>query len=158
MSSTATPPLGTVHSAPSGQKQFYATPSPFEQRIGYYRAVRHGLHIFVSGTTAVDPQSPPTAPQIQYPGDARQQTRVALEECVTAVRALGGNKESIVRVRMFVGNPADCTAVGEGFREVLGKHDNAANVGAAATMIVVRNGFVDEQMLVEIEVDAVVDA
>ncbi|KAL5356723.1 Endoribonuclease L-PSP/chorismate mutase-like protein [Aspergillus floccosus] len=159
MSSTTTsPPSRKVHSAPSGKKQFYATSSPFEQRIGYYRAVRHGSHIFVSGTTAVDPQSSPAAPQIQYPGDARQQTRVALEECVAAVRALGGDKESIVRVRMFVGNPADCTAVGEGFREMLGKHDNAAEVGAAATMIVVRNGFVDEEMLVEIEVDAVADA
>lgn len=157
MSTTETTSNGTVHATPSGTKQLYATSSPFEQRIGYYRAVRHGSHIFVSGTTAVDPQSPPSAPQILFPGDARQQTRVALTECVEAVRALGGTECSVVRVRMFVANPQDCTAVGEGFREVLGKQ-MGAEVGAAATMIVVRNGFVDENMLVEIEVDAVVSA
>ncbi|KAF9894965.1 hypothetical protein FE257_004588 [Aspergillus nanangensis] len=137
-------------------KQFHSTPSPFEQRIGYYRAVRHGSLIFVSGTTAVDPQTPPSAPQIQFPGDARQQTRVALAECVAAVQALGGTEASIVRVRMFVARPQDCMAVGDGFREVLGK-EKGGEVGAAATMIVVRDGFVDGGMLVEVEVDAVVD-
>ncbi|KAL4888370.1 putative L-PSP family endoribonuclease [Aspergillus ambiguus] len=155
MSSTSTP-KGTVHSVPTGSKQLYATSSPFEQKIGYYRAVRHGSHIFVSGTTAVDPQSPPTAPQILYPGDARQQTQVALEECIAAVRALGGTEGSVVRVRMFVANAEDCMKVGEGFREVLGKH-RGGEVGAAATMIVVQNGFVDGRMLVEVEVDAVAE-
>ncbi|KAL2859853.1 uncharacterized protein BJX67DRAFT_376001 [Aspergillus lucknowensis] len=127
------------------------------ERIGYYRAVRHGQHIFVSGTTAVDPSSPSHAPQILFPGDARQQTRVALEECIKAVQALGGNgPENVVRVRMFAGRHEDCTAVGEGFTQILGRHGQPG-VGAAATMIVVRDGFVDERMLVEIEVDAVVD-
>lgn len=138
-------------------KQFYATSSPFEQQIGYYRAVRHSQQIFVSGTTAVDPQSPPSAPQILFPGDAREQTRVALMECIKAVQGLGGRGlESVVRVRMFVGRHEDCGLVGEAFREVLGK-DNAGGVGAAATMIVVQGGFLDERMLVEIEVDAIAD-
>ncbi|OJI99916.1 hypothetical protein ASPVEDRAFT_51207 [Aspergillus versicolor CBS 583.65] len=134
---------------------FYSTPSPFEERIGYYRAVRHGQQVFVSGTTAVDPASPADAPQILFPGDARQQTRVALEECIKAVQALGGKgPENVVRVRMFVSRPEDCTAVGEGFTEILGRKSQPG-VGAAATMLVVRNGFVDERMLVEIEVDAI---
>lgn len=140
----------------SADKQFYSTPSPFEERIGYYRAVRHGQQVFVSGTTAVDPASPADAPQILYPGDARRQTRVALEECIRAVQALGGKgPENVVRVRMFVSRPEDCTAVGEGFTEILGRKSQPG-VGAAATMLVVRNGFVDEKMLVEIEVDAIV--
>lgn len=139
----------------SADKQFYSTPSPFEERIGYYRAVRHGQQVFVSGTTAVDPASPADAPQILFPGDARQQTRVALEECIKAVQALGGKgSENVVRVRMFVSRPEDCTAVGEGFTEILGRKSQPG-VGAAATMLVVRNGFVDERMLVEIEVDAI---
>ena len=135
-------------------KQFYATTSPFEDNIGYYRAVRHGSQIFVSGTTAVDPESSPTAPQILYPGDAREQTRVAINECIKAVQALGGQgAESVVRVRMFVARHEDFRPVGEGFREVLGK-ENGEGIGAAATMVVV-GGFVDEGMLVEVEVDAV---
>ncbi|KAE8149749.1 Endoribonuclease L-PSP/chorismate mutase-like protein [Aspergillus avenaceus] len=143
-------------SASEPLKQVYATSSPFEEKIGYYRAVRHGQHIFVSGTTAVDPASPSDAPQILFPGDARQQTRVALQECIRAVQALGGKgAENVVRVRMFVSRHEDCTAVGEGFSEVLGR-SSQPGVGSAATMVVVQ-GFVDDQMLVEVEVDAILE-
>jgi len=45
--------------------------------------------------------------------------------------------------------------VAEAFSEVLGKQ-NGSEVGCAATMIVV-GGFVDGDMLVEIECDAMVD-
>ena len=137
-------------------KEFHATSSPFEDKFGYYRAVRHASNIFVSGTTAVDPNSPSSAPQILYPGDARQQTRVALSECIKAIQALGGQgAESIVRVRMFVARPEDCGPVGEGFREVLGKN-NGEQVGTAATMLVM-GGFVGEGVLVEVEVDAIAE-
>ncbi|KAL4778080.1 Endoribonuclease L-PSP/chorismate mutase-like protein [Aspergillus varians] len=152
------PIMASEHPTPAGPiKQFYSTASPFEERIGYYRAVRHGQHIFVSGTTAVDPASPAHAPQILFPGDARQQTRVALQECIKAIQALGGKgPDNVVRVRMFVSRPEDCTAVGEGFTEILGCKSQPG-VGAAATMLVVRDGFVDARMLVEIEVDAIVE-
>ena len=142
-------------------KQVYATSSPFEESIGYYRAVRHGKHIFVSGTTAVDPHSPPSAPQILYPDDAKQQTRVALEECIKAIQALGGKgAQSVVRVKLFVARHEDCLAVGEGFREMLGKHlqsEDGGQIGTAATMIVVQNGFINKDMLVEIEVDGIAE-
>lgn len=150
---------GVAHSlaTPQPAKQCFATSSPFEEKIGYYRAVRHGQHIFVSGTTAIDPASPSSAPQILYPGDALQQTRVALRECIQAIQNLGGKgAESVVRVRMFVSRPDDCTAVGEGFSELFGRTSHP-NVGAAATMVVVRDGFVDGRMLVEVEMDAMTD-
>jgi enamine deaminase RidA (YjgF/YER057c/UK114 family) len=150
MASKSPPPTASV-------KQFYSTSSPFEERIGYYRAVRRGQHVFVSGTTAVDPASPAHAPQILFPNDARQQTRVALQEIIKAIQALGGKgTEDVVRVRMFVSRPEDCTAVGQGFTEFLGR-ESRPGVGATATMLVVRDGFVDERMLVEIEVDAMLD-
>lgn len=47
-------------------------------------------------------------------------------------------------------------AVGEGFREVLGKQQGNG-VGTVATMIVVQNGFVNRDMMVEVEVDAIAD-
>ncbi|KAJ5819547.1 YjgF/Yer057p/UK114 family [Penicillium riverlandense] len=141
-------------------KQCHASTSPYEEIIGYYRAVRRLNHIFVSGTTAVDPQSPASSPQILFPGDAKQQTRVAIEECIKAIKAVGGKGvQDIVRVRMFVSRHEDCEAVGEGFRDILGKHHPCENgqIGAAATMIVVQNGFINKDMLVEIEVDAIAD-
>ncbi|KKK13127.1 hypothetical protein AOCH_003933 [Aspergillus ochraceoroseus] len=115
-------------------KQVYSTSSPFEERIGYYRAVRHGQHV---RRTAADARGASG----MYQGSA----------------SLGGKgAENVVRVRMFVSRPEDCTAVGEGFTEVLGRQ-NHPGVGAAATMLVVRDGFVDTRMLVEIEVDAIVE-
>lgn len=142
---------------PSTKKRFFSTSSPWEARIGYYRAIRHDHQIYVAGSTAADPNSPPEAPRVRFPGDARQQTRVILEEIIQAIRAVGGRgAESIVRCKMFVSRKEDCGAVGEGFRDVLGKQ-NGEQIGAAATMIVVANGFVDDEMLVEIEVDAIAD-
>lgn len=146
---------GTSFPASKATKQYHLTSSPFEARIGYYRAVRHGQQIFVSGTTAVDSNSPPSAPQILFPGDARQQTRIALTESINAIKSLGAKgAENVVRVKMFVSRHEDCAAVGQGFTEILGR-DGAA-IGTTATMLVV-NGFVDKQMLVEVEVDAIVD-
>lgn len=155
MDSTSKPSAPSVNNSTQTNKQYHSTSSPFEAQIGYYRAVRHGQHIFVSGTTAVDQESSPRAPQILFPGDARQQTRVALTESINAVKALGGTgAENVVRVKMFVSRHQDCQAVGEGFGEILGR--NGAGIGTAATMLVV-NGFVDDRMLVEVEVDAIVD-
>lgn len=105
----------------------------------------------------MDPASSASAPQIQLPGDAAGQARVAFLECIQAVEALGGNgASSVVRVRMFVGRHEDCGAVQGVFRDMFGG-DNGAEVGAAATMLVIQNGFVDEDMMVEVEVDAVAD-
>jgi enamine deaminase RidA (YjgF/YER057c/UK114 family) len=145
-------------STPSGRKSLYATSSPFEQQIGYYRAVRRGNQIFVAGTTSVDKNSPTSAPQIRYPGDAKNQTRVAFEESIKAIQALGGEgAQSVVRVKMFVARKDVCGVVGEAFREIFGKGKGDRELGTTATMIVVQNGFIDDDMLVEVEVDAVAE-
>ncbi|KAI4737056.1 hypothetical protein E4T50_12457 [Aureobasidium sp. EXF-12298] len=140
----------------STAKQYNATSSPWEAKIGYYRAVRRGPFIFVSGTTAVDPSSTATDAKVLYPGDAKAQAHIAFQKIIKAIQALGGRgAESIVRTKMFVQKQEDCGAVAEAFSEVLGKQ-NRADFGCAATMIVV-GGFVDAEMLVEIECDAMVD-
>jgi enamine deaminase RidA (YjgF/YER057c/UK114 family) len=65
----------------------------------------------------------------------------------------------VVRVRMYVARQEDTEEVGVAFsglfnNEVDGVDDE---VGTAATMIVVgKGGFVDPEMLVEVELDAVV--
>lgn len=141
----------------TAKKQYYATNSPWEAKIGYYRAVRRGPFVFVSGTTAVDPTSNTTSPKVLHPGDAKAQALIAFGEIFKAIQAFGGRgAESIVRTKMFVQRQEDCAAVAEAFTEVLGKQ-NGDGYGTAATMIVV-GGFVDLDMLVEIECDAMVDA
>ncbi|KAJ5672838.1 hypothetical protein N7507_001965 [Penicillium longicatenatum] len=130
------------------KKRFFSTASPWEARIGYYRAVRHGDLIWVSGTTSADPNSSPSAPRVRFPGDAKRQACLILEEIIEAIQAVGAEVLKVFRKE-------DCGKVGEAFREILGK-DRGGQIGAAATMIVA-NGFVDDSMLVEIEADAVAD-
>ncbi|KAK5936994.1 hypothetical protein PMZ80_010743 [Knufia obscura] len=173
-------------------KSLLSTPNPFEQKFGYHRAIRRGPFIVVSGTTALRLTTPITTPdnandestgdesKVEHPGDAYSQALLAMNRCVDAVTKLGGRREDVVRVRMFVARGEDCEGVGRAFRgvlgggggrdtgsggeggdggEVRGGHSEGREdlVGAAATMIVVGNdGFVDADMLVEVEVDAYV--
>jgi enamine deaminase RidA (YjgF/YER057c/UK114 family) len=84
--------------SPSGTKTYYTTPNTFEKEFGYHRAVRKGPFIFVSGTTAQNPETG----KIEYSGDAYQQALATMGRCVEGVKKLGGAKKDVVRVRMFV--------------------------------------------------------
>lgn len=101
---------------------------------GYARAVRHGTHIAVSGTTAPGP-------------DVAAQTRAALDKALEAVRALGGTVEDVVRTRLFLVAGTDWLAASKVHREMLGA------VAPANTTLFVA-GLIGEDLLVEVEVDA----
>ncbi len=162
------------------RKLLVTTSNPFEQKFGYHRAVRRGPFIAVSGTTALkvhiselsdqgedqgDAETESTS-AVHHPGDVFNQAILSLNRAIEAVICLDGHTEDIVRVRMFVARSKDCEAVGAAFRQCFGMHKNekgrnrpdarADIVAAAATMIVVPGAFVQEGILVEIEVDAYV--
>ncbi|ERF76836.1 hypothetical protein EPUS_07626 [Endocarpon pusillum Z07020] len=150
--------MSTTGINPSRTKIRYTTGNPYEQRYGYDRAIRKGSFIFVSGTTAIDK----TTGVLQAPGNAYDQAGFAMRECISAVEALDGKKEDICRIRIFVAGGAcqkhdNTEAIGKQFRENFVTSLKDADVGIAATMIVVgEGGFVDPEMLVEVEVDAIV--
>jgi enamine deaminase RidA (YjgF/YER057c/UK114 family) len=118
---------------------------PWEERYGYSRAVRVGDEILVSGSTAV------IDAVVQHPGDAAAQARVAFGTAVRAVEELGGAVDDIVRTRMYLVDRAHCDAVGAVHGEVF------AGTRPAATMILVA-GLIDDEMLVEVEIEARVGA
>lgn len=66
--------LQTLPTPSSMTKQFYTTNSPWERVYSHYCAIQVGQQIYVSGTTAADPNSPPDAPHMLCPGDACGQT------------------------------------------------------------------------------------
>ncbi|KAL3440551.1 Endoribonuclease L-PSP/chorismate mutase-like protein [Aspergillus insuetus] len=141
----------------STTKRFYATNSPWEGVYGHYRAIRVGQQIYVSGTTAADPASPPEAPRVLCPGDSRGQTRATLKEVIKAIQTLGGRgAESIVRTQLFIQRHEDAPEVMAGFTDVLGRQ-HGGDIGSTAILLVVSN-FSDPEMLVEIMVDAIADA
>ena len=151
-------------------KQLLTTSNPFERRFGYHRAVRRGPMICVSGTTALKlSQAERDGPDlVEFPGDAYKQAILSMQRCIEAVTVLRGKAEDIARVKMFVARSQDCGVVGDALRECFGtpvnQNDAASNaedsvkdiLGVSATMIVVPGGFVDEGILVEVEVDAFV--
>ncbi|MDX6407960.1 MAG: hypothetical protein QOE13_1031 [Gaiellaceae bacterium] len=122
-------------------RRLVSSGSPYEQTIGFSRAVRDGRHVFVAGTCAVMPDG--AAP----PADAYGQARRCLEIIVAALREAGAEPEHVVRTRAFLVEVEDADAVGRAHGEVF------AGVRPASTMIVV-SGFLDPRWLVEIEADA----
>jgi enamine deaminase RidA (YjgF/YER057c/UK114 family) len=116
--------------------------SPFEEQIGFVRAIRVGDRILVSGTAPVWPDN-------SVHPDAAVQTRRCFEIAGQALEELGSSLEHVVRTRMFILERADAAAVGAVHREVFKAHPPAATMVLAA-------GFLDERWLVEIELEATV--
>lgn len=121
------------------------TGNPYEEKFGYSRALRRGNFIFVSGTTSIDT----TTGEVLHPTSAYDQSLKIFSEIVLAIEAVGGKKEDVVRVRMFVTADEDSGDVGRALKETFG------GIGPAVTMIMGAR-FVSSEMKVEIEVDALV--
>ncbi|KAF5377975.1 hypothetical protein D9615_006669 [Tricholomella constricta] len=127
------------------QTQRYQTANPYESKFGYSRAVRRGPFIFVSGTTSIDT----TTGTVLHQESAYHQALKIFSEIVSAVEALGGTRQDVMRIRMFVTAGEDSGEVGRALKEAFGE------VGPAATMILGAR-FVSPEMKVEIEADALV--
>jgi enamine deaminase RidA (YjgF/YER057c/UK114 family) len=114
----------------------------WEQQAGYSRAVRRFGHIAVSGTTATGADG-----GALHPGDTYRQTVAALERAITAVKALGGGLEDIVRSRVYLAPGADWEEASRAHAEVLG------SVAPANTTLYVAN-LIGDGFLVEVELEA----
>jgi len=117
--------------------------SPFEEKIGYSRAVTDGAYVHVAGTTGYDYQT------MQIADSAAAQARQCFINLDKALRAAGSSLERVVRVRYIFPNRDDAAACFPVFREYLGK------ARPAATLIVA--GLLDDKMKLEIEVTAAIN-
>jgi enamine deaminase RidA (YjgF/YER057c/UK114 family) len=71
--------------------------SPFEDIIGFSRAMRIGNILAVSGTAPIDDQGNTAAP-----GDLAEQTQVCLQLILDAINVGGGTKEHVIRTRIML--------------------------------------------------------
>ena len=118
--------------------------SPFEEEIGFTRAVRAGDTIHVSGITAVLPDG-------TIPPDAGAQADRCFQEIVRYVEELGGRRTDVVRVRMFVTDIKDADAVSAAFSRAL-------KVARPTGTLVQIAALYRPEWKVEIEAEAIVDS
>lgn len=106
--------------------------------------MRVGNLVYVAGTTAVDERG-----RAMFPGDAAGQTTFILQKIEKALQEAGAQMADVVRTRMFVTDIAQWEAIGRAHGAFF------APIRPAATMVEVK-GLISPDLLVEIEVDAVV--
>jgi enamine deaminase RidA (YjgF/YER057c/UK114 family) len=117
-------------------------PSPFEERIGFSRAIRVGDRVLVAGTAPVweDGSCDP---------DPELQARRCIEIVETALEGAGASLADVVRTRQFIVDPGDAEAVGRAHAAAFG------DARPVSTMVVVA-ALLDPRWKVEIEAEAIV--
>ncbi len=126
------------------EKITYSSKTKWEEMAGYSRAVRLGNVIEVAGTTAVDENGTVIGKK-----DAYAQTKFILEKIEKALIATGGKMSDVVRTRIYVKSMKD-------WQEVARAHGEVFKDIRPATTLVEVSALINPQLIVEIEVKAVI--
>lgn len=117
--------------------------SPWEDVVGYSRAVRIGNIIEVAGTTAMDGE------QLIGEGDVYLQTKFILQKIAVVLEQAGASVKDIVRTRMFITDISQWEQAGKAHGEVF------RTIKPVATMVEIK-ALIDPRLLIEIEATAII--
>src|SRR3954469_4024611 len=124
------------------ERQLFTSGAPFEERVGYSRAVRVGDRVWVSGTAPIMPGD------ADPPATAYDQAKVCLGIIERALHEAGSSLDDVVRTRIYVTDAALIDGGGPAHGE------GCAKAGPATTGIVTQ--LLDPRWLVEIEAEGVI--
>ena len=127
---------------PADGRQRISPQGPFEEEIGFTRAIRAGNVIAVSGTVGVEPD-----------GSVKEDCGAQADRCFALIREhieqLGGHMGDVVRIRMFVTDIADAMTVSAAFSRAL------KATRPTGTLVAI-SALADPRWKVEIEADAII--
>lgn len=123
-------------------RQLVTSGSPYEEPIGFSRAVRVGDRVVVAGTA-------PNWPDGQVDPDVEAQADRCLEIMLAALAEAGANAGDVVRTRTYLVEAADWEAAGRA-------HGRAFRTVRPASTMVVVSGFLDPRWKIEMEAEAVI--
>ena len=127
------------------ERQNISSNTIWEEKVGYSRAVRIGNTIEVAGTTALD------GDKIIAPGDPYKQMCFIIEKIEQALNRSGASLYDVVRTRMYITDISHADEISRAHLKYFG------NIKPASTMIQI-SGLVDPDLLVEVEVTAIVSS
>ena len=118
--------------------------SPWEDIVGYSRAVRVGNIVEVAGTTAMDGDT------LIGKGDIYAQTFYVFTKIEAALKEAGASLQDVVRTRMFVTDISQWEAIGKAHGKFF------KTIKPVATMVEVSR-LINNDLLIEIEVTAIIE-
>ncbi|MCC6069288.1 RidA family protein [Ferrovum sp. PN-J185] len=118
--------------------------STWEPIIGYSRAVKVGQNVYISGTTGTGADG-----QIVGKNDPEAQTLQALANIESALKNAGAELKHVVRTRIYVTQIDD-------WEKIARAHGKFFSEIRPATTLVEIKRLIDPDMLVEIDVDAII--
>ena len=122
----------------------YSSGTPWESIAGYSRAGRVGNIIEVAGTTAVDAEG-----QVVGAGDIGEQTDYIFNKIRNALNDAGSKMSDVIRTRMYLTDINDWETVARVHGDIF------SDIKPVSTLVEV-SGLIDKELLIEIEVSAVV--